>query len=304
MSVNENVLRTPDERFSFLPAFPYTSHYIDDLEGYAGLRIARIDEGPADADQVFLCLHGEPTWSYLYRKMIPIFAETGARVVCPDLFGFGRSDKPVKDEVYTFDFHRNSLLRLIERLDLTNITLVCQDWGGLLGLTLPMDMPTRFSRLIVMNTAIPIGRHISDGFDGWKAFAAVYHDVPVSGLIALSSPGALSPFDAYAYDAPFPDASYKAGVRRFPQIVPIEPGMQGQEHGERARAYFQNEWSGESFMAVGMRDPVLGGPVMEELRGIITGCPAPLMIAEAGHFVQEWGKEVATAALEAFSNPR
>jgi len=234
--------------------------------------------------------------------MIPIFAATGARVVCPDLIGFGRSDKPVDDDVYTFEFHRNSLLRFIERLDLTNITLVCQDWGGLLGLTLPMDMSERFSRLIVMNTAIPIGKHISNGFDGWKAFAATYHDLPVAGLIALSSPGALTPFDAYAYDAPFPDASYKAGARRFPAIVPIEPGMQGQEMGERARAFFKSEWKGRSFMAVGMRDPVLGGPIMEELREIISGCPAPLEIPEAGHFVQEWGDQVANAALAAFED--
>ena len=304
MTVNPNVLRTPDERFSNLPAFPYSPHYIDDLEGYEGLRIARIDEGPEDAEEVFLCLHGEPTWSYLYRKMIPIFAATGARVVCPDLIGFGRSDKPIDDAEYTFNFHRDYLLPLIERLDLKRITLVCQDWGGLLGLTLPMEMPERFSRLIVMNTAIPIGQPISPGFDAWKAFSTTYHDLPVSGLIALSSPGALSPYDAYAYDAPFPDASYKAGVRRFPALVPIEPGMQGQEHGERARAFFQNDWQGETFMAVGMRDPVLGPPVMKELRGIIKGCPAPLEIAEGGHFVQEWGDQIAPAALKAFELTR
>ena len=178
-------LRTPDERFAVLPGFPYEPHYLEDLEGYPGLRLHYVDEGPADADEVFLCLHGEPTWSYLYRKMIPVFRQAGARVVAPDWFGFGRSDKPTDDAVYTFSFHRNTLLRFVERLDLRNITLVCQDWGGLLGLTAPVDLPDRFKRLLVMNTAIPVGHAISDGFAGWKAFAAQFHDVPVAGLIAV-----------------------------------------------------------------------------------------------------------------------
>ncbi len=293
-------LRTPDERFAVLPAFPYEPHYIEDLEGYPELRLHYADEGPADADEVFLCLHGEPTWSYLYRKMIPVFQQASARVVAPDWFGFGRSDKPTDDAIYTHSFHRNAALRFVERLDLRNITLVCQDWGGLLGLTLPVDMPERFKRLLVMNTAIPVGHSLGDGFAGWKAFAAQFEDVPVSGLIALSSPGALSPFDAAAYDAPFPDARYKAGVRRFPQLVPVEPGMEGIEVGERARKFFANDWQGESFMAIGLRDPVLGKPVMEELRSVIRGCPEPLELPQAGHFVQEWGEEVARAALRAF----
>lgn len=293
-------LRTPDERFAVLPAFPYEPHYLEDLAGYEGLRLHYVDEGPADADQVFLCLHGEPTWSYLYRKMIPVFRQTGARVVAPDWFGFGRSDKPTEDAAYTFSFHRNTLLRFIERLDLRNVTLVCQDWGGLLGLTVPVDMPDRFARLLVMNTAIPVGRPVSDGFTGWRAFAGQFHDVPVSGLVALSSPGALNPFDVAAYDAPYPDARYKAGVRRFPQLVPVDPGMEGIDHGERARKFFANDWQGESFMAIGLRDPVLGKPVMEELRSVIRGCPPALELPEAGHFVQEWGEQVARAALESF----
>jgi haloalkane dehalogenase len=157
-------LRTPDERFSLLPAFPYEAHYVDNLDGYESLRMAYIDQGDKNSKTTFLCLHGEPSWSYLYRKMIPVFTVAGYRVVAPDLFGFGRSDKPTNETTYTFDFHRNSLIRLIERLDLNNVTLVCQDWGGLLGLTIPMDMQKRFARLLVMNTAIPIGEPLSDGF--------------------------------------------------------------------------------------------------------------------------------------------
>ena len=185
-------------------------------------------------------------------------------------------------------------------LDLRGITLVCQDWGGLIGLTLPMDMPERFRRLLVMNTGIAIGKPISDGFAAWKAFAGTYHHIPVAGLIALSSPGALNPYDAAAYDAPFPDASYQAGVRRFPQLVAVEPEMEGVAYGERARAFFAHDWRGESFMAIGLRDPVLGKRVMEELRATIRGCPPPLELPEAGHFVQEWGEPVARRALAAF----
>jgi pimeloyl-ACP methyl ester carboxylesterase len=180
---------------------------------------------------------------------------------------------------------------------------VCQDWGGLLGLTLPMDMPGRFARLLVMNTGIGVGQPVSAGFDAWKAFAGAHHDIPVAGLIAVSSPGALNPYDAAAYDAPFPDASYKAGVRRFPQLVPVAPGMEGAAHGERARKFLSSDWKGESFMAIGLRDPVLGKPVMEALRSVIRGCPPALEVPEAGHFVQEWGEPIARAALAAWGVP-
>jgi haloalkane dehalogenase len=141
---------------------------------------------------------------------------------------------------------------------------------------------------------------VSPGFAVWKAFAATYADVPVGGLVALSSPGALSLYDVAAYDAPFPDQRYKAGVRRFPELVAVEPGMEGARYGEQARRFLATEWRGQSFMAIGLRDPVLGKPVMEELRSAIRGCPPPLEIPEAGHFVQEWGDRVARAALEAF----
>ena len=294
-------LRTPEERFRVLPQFPFAPKYVDDLPGFEGLRMHYLDEGKADVSDTFLCLHGEPTWSYLYRKMIPVFTGSGGRVIAPDFFGFGRSDKPIRDDDYSLAFHRASLLRLIERLDLRGITLVVQDWGGIIGLTLPMEMPERFSRLIVMNTALPVGKSLGPGFAAWKGFASQFRDIPVSGLIALSSPGALSPFDAAAYAAPFPDERYQAGVRRFPELVPVEPGMAGAELCERARAYFSSDWRGKSFMAIGLRDPVLGKPVMDELRGTIRGCPPALELPEAGHFVQEWGDVVARAALASFA---
>lgn len=293
-------LRTPEERFAVLPGYPYTPRYLEKLADDPSLRMAYVDEGPEDADTVFLCLHGEPTWGYLYRKMLPVFTGAGHRAVAPDLFGFGRSDKPVDDAAYTFDFHRDSLLRFVERLDLRGITLVCQDWGGLLGLTLPMDMPDRFTRLLVMNTAIPVGEAISPGFAQWKAFAASVPEIPVAGLICSDAREAVNPLDAVAYDAPFPDSRYKAGVRSFPQRVPVEPGMGGIEHGVRARRFWSEDWTGQSVMAVGMRDGVLGGPVMDELRAMIRGCPEPMRLEEAGHFVQEYGEPVARRALEEF----
>ena len=293
--------RTPEERFANLPGFPWAPHYVDDLPGYEGSRAAYIDEGPRDADHTFLCLHGEPSWSYLYRRMIPVFLESGARVVAPDFFGFGRSDKPVNQSDYSFDFHRNYLLALVARLDLRHITLVVQDWGGLIGLTLPIvpGFAARLERLIVMNTGIGTGAAPGPGFMMWKTYAMSTPDLPIGALIARGTPH-LTPEEIAAYEAPYPDASYKAGAQIFPALVPIEPDMAGADYGRAASAWWTNEWTGQSFMAVGDADPVLGPPQMAALRKQIRGCPEPMMIAGGGHFVQEWGEPIARAALEAF----
>jgi pimeloyl-ACP methyl ester carboxylesterase len=292
-------VRTPDERFVGLPGYAFQPHYLDDLAGYEGLRLHRLDEG-ARGGQVYLCLHGEPTWSYLYRKMIPVFVGAGHRVVAPDFFGFGRSDKPVDDRVYTFGFHRTMLLRFIERLDLRNITLVVQDWGGLLGLTLPMEMPERFERLLVMNTTLAVGESPGAGFDNWKAYAKANPDMDVAALMKRATP-VLRDAEAAAYGAPFPDVRYKAGVRRFPEMVMVAPGMDGADISRRAAAWWANSWRGQTFMVVGMKDPVLGPDVMASLRKTIRGCPAPLEIPDGGHFVQEWGEDIARAAVKAFA---
>ncbi len=294
-------LRTPEDRFADLPGYDFTPNYIDDLPGYEGLRIHYLDEGPKNADRIFLCLHGEPSWAYLYRKMIPVFLESGARVVAPDWLGFGRSDKPVQDAVYSFHFHRNMMTAFIERLDLRGITLVCQDWGGLLGLTLPMDMPERFKRLLVMNTSIAVGESPGPGFDAWKAYVAANPDLDVAALMQRSTP-VLSAAAAAAYGAPFPDQTYKAGVRRFPEMVMVSPDMAGVDTSKRAAAWWSTDWTGDSFMAVGAADPVLGVDVMEALRQTIRNCPPPMVIEEAGHFVQEWGEPIARAALEAWGD--
>ena len=294
-------LRTPDDRFQGLPGFPYAPHYLEDLPGYESLRVHYLDERPAAtaSGRTVLCLHGQPTWCYLYRKMIPLFTAAGLRVVAPDFLGFGRSDKPVNDAVYTFSFHRGMLMRFIEALDLERVTLVVQDWGGLLGLTLPMEYPERIDRLIVMNTGLGVGRSPGPGFDAWKAFVASNPDFRIGTLMKRSVPG-LNDAEAAAYDAPFPDVRYRAGVRRFPALVPVEPGMDGVEVSQRAARFYQERWAGQSFMAIGMQDPVLGASVMHALASVIRGCPPPLELPQAGHFVQEHGEDVARAALAAF----
>jgi len=298
-------LRTPEVRFADLPGFPYAPRYVDDLAGYEGLRAAYVDEGPVDADEVFLCLHGEPSWSYLYRRMIPVFLDAGARVVAPDFFGFGRSDKPVQDEDYSFHFHRDYLIRLIERLDLRGVTLVVQDWGGLLGLTLPVapGMAARISRLLVMNTTLAVGVAPSDGFLAWRDYAASNPDLAVGALIRRSAPH-LTVAEAAAYDAPFPERRFKAGVRAFPQLVMTRPDMAGVAESKAAANFWRSDWRGESFMAYGAADPVLGAPVMQALHAKIRGCPEPMIVRESGHFVQEWGEPIARAALAAFARDR
>ncbi len=291
--------RTPDDRFNNLPGYDFAPHYADNLAGYEGLRVHYIDEGPTDAARTFLCLHGQPSWSYLYRKMIPVFAGSGGRVIAPDWLGFGRSDKPVDEAAYTFNFHRNMMLALIRHLDLTRITLVVQDWGGLLGLTIPPDMPERFERLIVMNTTIAVGQSPGPGFEAWKAFNRTQPDLDIAALMQRASP-ILSDAEAAAYAAPYPDASYKAGVRRFPELVMVAPGMEGVEVSRRAAEWWAKDWTGPSFMAVGAQDPVLGLTHMQALRGQIRNCPEPMIIPDGGHFVQEWGEEIAKAAIAAF----
>ncbi len=293
-----DVLRTPEERFANLPGYPFAPRYIGDLKGYQGMRLHYLDEGAQDAAKVFLCLHGQPTWSYLYRRMIPVFTAAGHRVIAPDLFGFGKSDKPVDDARYTYLFHRTMLVNLVERLDLSNIVLVVQDWGGLLGLTLPMDMPERFSGLLIMNTGFATGDvPLGQGFLDWRAFSNKNPDMAVGKLLGRTCPH-LTPAEAAAYDAPYPDASYKAGVRRFPNLVPDHPDAEGAELSRRARDWFGTRWNGNTFMAVGMKDPVLGPPVMAHVRTLIRNCPAPFEVAQGGHFLQEWGEPVAREALK------
>lgn len=292
------VLRTPDERFRDLPGFPWSPHDVAILEGFEGLRVHYLDEGPRDAAVTALCLHGNPSWAYLYRHMIPVFLDAGVRVVAPDLIGFGRSDKPADAAWHTFDRHRAMLLRFVEWFDLKNIMLVCQDWGGLLGLTLPHELPERFTRLLVMNTGLGTGQ-VTEGFRQWRAYSNSQADLPVGKLLARGKPD-MTTAEIAAYDAPFPDARYKAALKAFPNLVPDGDDAPGAAISRRAREFWRNDWSGEAFMAIGMKDPVLGEVPMRALQHNIRGCPAPMEVAEGGHFVQEWGAPIARAALRHF----
>lgn len=265
-----------------LPGFPYAPRYTT----WRDWRVGYIDEG--QGNRTFLCLHGEPTWSFLYRRMIPRFP---GRVVAPDLVGFGRSDKPADEALYTFGFHRQFLLDFIARMELRHVVLVVQDWGGLLGLTLPMDLP-QIEGLFIMNTTLGTGDvPLSEGFIAWRAYVAKNPDLACGKLLARACPH-LTAAEAAAYDAPYPDVKSKAGVRRFPQLVPQHFDDPGAAVSRKARDWLSNSWKGETFMAVGAKDPVLGPPVMNQLRSWIRGAPEPAVIDEGGHFLQEWGDEV------------
>ncbi len=241
-----DALRTSDDRFQKLDGWAYAPSYFQRADG---LRLHYVDIGPRQAAKTWLCLHGQPTWSYLYRRMMPLFASAGHQVVAPDFPGFGRSDKPIDETTYTFDFHRDALLELIEALDLSNIVLVVQDWGGLIGLTLPMAAPQRFTSLLMMNTMLGTGdRPLGDGFFAWRDFSNRNPDMDIAKLMQRACPH-IAPEEAAGYAAPYPDASYKAGVRRFPNLVPDHPEAPGAGLSREAREFWRNRWTGRSLSA-------------------------------------------------------
>ncbi|MGK2868137.1 MAG: haloalkane dehalogenase, partial [Mycobacterium sp.] len=214
-----DVLRTPDECFTDLPDFPFAPHYLE----VDGLRVHYLDEGPADGPVVLL-LHGEPSWSYLYRWMIPVLVASGLRAVAIDLIGFGRSDKPADRADYTYQSHVDWTWAAIEGIGLSDMTLVCQDWGGLIGLRLVGEHPDRFARVVAANTTLPTGdQHPGEAFLAWQRFSQETREFPVGTIINGGCVSDLSPEVIAAYDAPFPDDSYKAGARQFPTLVPTSP---------------------------------------------------------------------------------
>ncbi|TWO71819.1 tRNA adenosine(34) deaminase TadA [Caenimonas sedimenti] len=298
--LREDALRTPEGRFVGLPGYRWEPHFVHDLPSLAGLRMHYLDEGPRDAPLTWLCLHGNPAWSYLYRTMIPVFLQAGDRVVAPDLVGFGKSDKPKRDAAHSFGWHRQVLLELVERLDLQDVILVVQDWGGLLGLTLPMEAPERYRGLLVMNTTLATGdAPLSPGFLAWREMCAKNPAFDVARLFARGNPH-MSPEECAAYNAPFPDAGHRAALRAFPPMVPDQPDADGAAVSRQARDFLSSQWSGRTLMAIGAQDPVLGEPVMRALRALIRGCPEPRVLPQAGHFVQEHGEALAREAVGYF----
>ena len=268
-------------------------HYVSDLPALAGLRLHYLDEGPQDAPITWLCLHGNPAWSYLYRRMLPVFTAAGHRVVAPDLIGFGRSDKPKKTSFHTFDGHRQVLLELVERLDLQRVVLVVQDWGGILGLTLPMALPGRFVGLLAMNTLLATGDvPLSQGFLDWRQMCA---DKPLFGVGRLLGRGNphLGVDECAAYDAPFPDAGHRAAAR-LSAMVPDHPQAPGAALSRAARDFWRTDWAGAACFCR-CAGPSAGTPVMAQLQQTVRGCPPPVVL-QAGHFVQEHGEAIARQA--------
>ena len=218
------VLRTPDARFKNLKGFSFEPHYAEVPDGEGGrLRIHYVDEGPRNAEPV-LMMHGEPSWSFLYRKMIPIFLGAGYRAVAPDLVGFGRSDKPAHRSHYTYNRHVGWMEAWLEQVDLKGITLVCQDWGGLIGLRLLAAHPEQFARAVVANTGLPTGDSpITEAFLQWRKFSVEVPEFNVGAIINMGTLSDLPEEILGAYNAPFPDETYKEGARIFPSLVPISP---------------------------------------------------------------------------------
>lgn len=283
------VLRTPDDRFAGLPQFPYTPHYVD-VDDTAGgrLRVAYIDEGPRDGEVVLL-MHGEPSWSFLYRKMIPVLVGSGRRVIAPDLVGFGRSDKPAETSDYTYERHVMWMRdALIGSLDLTAVTLVAQDWGGLIGLRLVAGDPERFARVVVANTGLPTGdQPMSDAFLAWQRYSQETEDFHVGGIVSGGCRTALSDDVIAAYDAPFPDDSYKAGARVFPALVPTRPDDPAASANRRAWEVLSS-WTKPFLTAFSDSDPVTGGGdrVFQKLVPGAAG-QAHVTLEGGGHFLQE-----------------
>jgi haloalkane dehalogenase len=281
-------LRTPDERFVDLPDFPYPPHYV---EVPGGLRMHYVDEGQGDP---ILCLHGEPSWSYLYRKMIPTLSEHG-RVIAPDLIGFGRSDKPVGKDAYTYALHHDALAAFVEKLDLRRITLVCQDWGGLLGLPVAMEMPDRFARIVIMNTGLPVsGKPLTPGFMAWRKFAEKSQDMDIGRVIDGATVSKLTPEVMAAYNAPFPDLRYKGGALKFPLLVPISEDAEALPHMRKA-AEALKQWTKPALILFSDKDPVTvgGDKYFRELIPSAKDEPE-VTIRDAGHFLQEdKGEEIA-----------
>jgi haloalkane dehalogenase len=285
-----DVVRTPDERFNGLPDYPFEPHYLTLADG---LRLHYVDEGPADAE-VVLMLHGEPSWSYLYRHMVPVFAESGLRAVAPDLVGFGKSDKPTRLDDYSYQRHVDWLQEWIEALDLRRITLVCQDWGSLLGLRLAAENDDRFDRIVVANGFLPTAdRDPGLAFRTWRAFARWTPVLPVGRLVATGSKRRLSRAERAAYDAPFPSARYKAGARVFPRLVPTSPDDPAVP-ANRAAWERLGAWEKPFLTLFGKSDPILGRadkPLQQHVPGARDQPHARL---DGSHFVQEdVGPEIA-----------
>jgi haloalkane dehalogenase len=292
-------LRTPDEYFSNLTDYPFEPNYVEIPDGEGeSLRMHYFDEGPHEADPVVL-MHGEPSWSYLYRKMIPIITAAGYRAIAPDLVGFGRSDKPADRGDYTYQRHVDWAQAWLDRLDLQRITLVCQDWGGLIGLRLVANNPDRFARVVAANTGLPTGdTPVSDAFLKWRKFSIEVPDFDVAAIIAMFCKNPLPENVAAAYNAPFPDDTYKAGGRIFPSLVPIAPDDPASPANRKAWEVLSN-YEKPFLTAFSDGDPITGGGERIFKKQVPGAKGQPhTTIKGGGHFLQEdCGEELARVVV-------
>jgi haloalkane dehalogenase len=281
------VLRTPEERFQNLSGYPFAPHYLDVPSGDGGsLRLHYLDEGPNTSPPVLL-LHGEPSWSYLYRKMILPLVEEGHRVIAPDLIGFGRSDKPAERSDYTYQRLIDWITSVIDKLDLKDITLFGQDWGGLIGLRIAVAHEERFARLVVANTGLPVGGEMPEAFFNWREASQRLSKFPVARIINSSTNLPL-PIEVKAgYDAPFPDESYKAGARVLPLLVPVEE--EDHEAGLNRVAWRKlMKWEKPLLTTFSDSDPITRGGD-KPFQRLVPGAKGQphVTIEDAGHFLQE-----------------
>ena len=282
-----NVLRTPEVRFADLPDFAFKPNYLVIRDADLGeLRMHYVDEGPRDG-AVVLCLHGEPTWSFLYRKMIPLFAAAGLRVIAPDLVGFGRSDKPARRKDYSYARHVRWMRDFIEAAGLSDITLLGQDWGGLIGLRVLAADPDRFARFSLSNTALPTGDHeASEAFHRWRRFSQEDPEFDIGQIVNLFGRGDLSEAEVDAYRAPFPSDEYKAGARQFPVLVPISPDDPASDDNRRAWQVLQ-QWDRPALMCFSDADPIMAGAEKPFLKLVPGTRGQPHITLRGHHFIQE-----------------
>ncbi len=290
-----NILRTPDDRFDNLPDYDFEPNYVD----IGGLRMHYVDEGSRDAHPV-LMLHGEPSWSYLYRHMIRPIADAGFRAVVPDLIGFGRSDKPSRQSDYSYLDHVTWMQKFLEALDLHEITLVCQDWGSLIGLRLAAENERRFAMIVLANGGLPTGDQLMPkAFRIWRAFARFSPWFPIGRIIQSGTVEDLSPEVMAAYDAPFPSRAYKAGARAFPMLVPTSPDDPAAAANRDAWEALRN-WRKPFLTAFSNRDPITRGGARAFRESVPGAVDQPhTTIRNAGHFLQEErGPELARVVID------
>ena len=294
------VLRTPDERFASLRDYPFAPHYLEirDADG-THLRLHAVDEGPRDAAPVLL-LHGEPSWSYLYRSMIAGLVARGHRVVAPDLVGFGKSDKPADPDDYTYERHVRWMSDWLVAMALERITLFCQDWGGLIGLRLVAAFPDRFARVVAANTGLPTGTGLTKGFEQWLAFSQSAAVLPIGDIVGMGTTRGLAETAKAAYDAPFPDETFKAGARRFPALVPVTPGHASVAENEAAWRML-GTFDKPFLTAFSDSDPVTkGGERVFQERIPGARDQAHVTVSNAGHFLQEDAPDVLVQIIDDF----